>query len=414
MPRYRYDLSKVYLIWFSHYPDQALGIENELRLIRLRQQNPQTDVSLIYSARLLTPLAIASLRTFCDKHAIDLYDFDTEIMSLLSHHNDIRMYQIARKELIKTQRQQGGNFSAASDCLRLIVPVIAKLGIYMDFDVPCAFANTTETTVDAEAPLLLTIEGEYVFQGLEFHVYVNTDFLACAFDENNPVELDKDALKSIRCNQDRIIKNYEGKLTIDKLFHPIELTAEAEQEFNHLFGKFLKSNYPQSPFGLRKFILEFSDSSSNNKASKHNLMMIACSRISGPSNFWSLYSYAKPTDDIFTFGVLPVLDVYDNYIKLILASNAAKHPIISKCVTFTNTHQNEMEYVKKHGKNPAAGVLADLSWTEHGKLRKEQREAAFFAATIKIQRFFRNHREGTNKSQPLENNHAQNNTNQLK
>lgn len=31
MPRYQYDLSKVYLIWFSHNPDQALGIENELR-----------------------------------------------------------------------------------------------------------------------------------------------------------------------------------------------------------------------------------------------------------------------------------------------------------------------------------------------------------------------------------------------
>jgi len=87
------------------------------------------------------------------------------------------------------------------------------------------------------------------------------------------------------------------------------------------------------------------------------------------------------------------MDVYENYIKLILASNAAKHPIISKCVTFTNTHQNEVEYVKKHGKNPAAGVLADLSWTEQGKVRNEQREAALFAATIKIQHFFRHHRD---------------------
>lgn len=414
MPQYSYDLSKVYLIWFSHYSDQALGIENELRLIRLRQKNPQTIVSLIYSARLLTTHAIASLRTFCDKHAIVLYDFDTEIMSILSHHNDIRMYQIARKELIKTQRKQGGNFSAASDCLRLIVPVIAKLGIYMDFDVPCSFGNTTETKVYAEAPLLLTIEGEYAFQGLEFHVYVNTDFLACAFDENNPMELDKDALESIRCNQDRIIKNYEGKLTIDKLFHPLELTANATLEFNNLFGKFLKSDYPQSPFGLRKFILEFSDTILNNKASKHNLMIIACSRISGPSNFWSLYSYAKPADDIFTFGVVPVIDVYYKYIKLILASNATIHPIISKCVTFTNTHQKELEYIKKHGKNPAAGVLADLSWTERGKANKEQRETALFDATIKVQRFFRHHHEVSKKSQPLESNHTQNNDNQLK
>src|SRR3990167_9122427 len=95
---YYYDLSKIFLIWFSHYPKQALGVENELRLIRMRQKSPQTVISLIYSAQLLTSNAIASLCAFCKKHSIDLYDFDTEIMSLLSHHNDVRMFQIARKE----------------------------------------------------------------------------------------------------------------------------------------------------------------------------------------------------------------------------------------------------------------------------------------------------------------------------
>lgn len=405
MPNYHFDLSKVYFIWFSHYPDEALGVENELRLIRMREKSPQTIISLVYSSQLLTTNAVTSLRAFCGKHRIVLYDFDTEVMSLLTHPKDIRMFQITRKELMMTKKQLGGNFAAASDSLRLVVPVIAKLGIYVDLDVPCAFGNSAEIKVSAEAPLLLNVEGELVLQGRAFNMYVNTDFIACAYDENNPTELAKDALTTIRCIQDRIIKNYDDKLTMDKLFNPMELAADAAQDFNYLFSEFIKTDYPQSPYGLRRFILEYKYPGASNELRdilKENFLKTACSRISGPSNFWSLYMYAKPPGDTFTFGSVPALGVYADYIKLFIASNATKHPVISKCVTFTNTRHCEMEYVKKHGKNPEAGVLADLSWTARGKDNKDKREATLLAATINVQRLFRQHHESRKEAQPVD------------
>ena len=58
----------------------------------------------------------------------------------------------------------------------------APATIYVDLDVPCAFAKITETKVSAKAPLLLNVEGEFVFQGRGFNLYVNTDFIACAYD----------------------------------------------------------------------------------------------------------------------------------------------------------------------------------------------------------------------------------------
>lgn len=371
----------------------------------MRQKSPQTTINLIYSALLLTTNAIALLETFCEKHRIVLYNFDTEVMCLLSHPSDIRMFQIARKELIMTKRQHGGNFSAASDCLRLIVPVITKLGSYVDLDVPCAFGNTTETQISAQAPLLLNVQGKFLFEGCIFSIYVNTDFIAYAYDENNPKELAKDTLTTIRCIQNRIIKNYDGKLTMEKLFNSMERAEGVVQEFHCLFIDFLKSGYPQFPFGLRRFILERNYPATSNKERailQDHFMNMACSRISGPTNFWSLYMYAKPADDSYTFGCVPTQNVYADYIKLIVASNATVHPVISKCVTFTNTQQCQTEYVKKHGKSPEPGVLADLSWTTRGKANKDQREAALLTSAIKIQGLFQQYCETKNELEPLD------------
>jgi hypothetical protein len=56
--QYSFVINKTYRIWFSNNPDVFLGIENELRFIRLREKNKNHKLAFIYSSKCLNPLAI--------------------------------------------------------------------------------------------------------------------------------------------------------------------------------------------------------------------------------------------------------------------------------------------------------------------------------------------------------------------
>ena len=49
-------------IWLSTNPDTFLNLENQLRLIRMREINPGDSISFVYSEKLLKDHALESLR----------------------------------------------------------------------------------------------------------------------------------------------------------------------------------------------------------------------------------------------------------------------------------------------------------------------------------------------------------------
>ncbi len=115
-----------YKIWFSKSPDSFLPLENQLRFIRMRQKNPSRKLSFIYSANCLSNSALKALIPFCKTYDIQPIDFDSEVDTQTSplKDQDKSIFQIAQDEIAHCRNQTGGSMAAASDCARLIVPLI--------------------------------------------------------------------------------------------------------------------------------------------------------------------------------------------------------------------------------------------------------------------------------------------------
>ena len=148
-PTYRFDITKYFKIWFSKNPANFLGIENELRFIQMRESNPTATLTFVYSSTCLNAEALNKLKDFCKRHKITPVDFDTDVVTLLTHDSDKAMYTLAQEEIKRTLNNSGGNLAAAADCVRLIAPIIEKFGIYADFDLACNLSNLKVQTVDS-------------------------------------------------------------------------------------------------------------------------------------------------------------------------------------------------------------------------------------------------------------------------
>lgn len=141
-------------IWFTK-PGSSEGLggfENEMRLIRAREQNTSHSILLVYEPRNLTPDAKTKVKDFCEKHNIQLMSLD-DIESQLhaaysrdaideeSYTTQISLLGRARVECI----HKNGNLAAASDIVRTLTPALAVGPIegehhgtrmYTDFDEP--------------------------------------------------------------------------------------------------------------------------------------------------------------------------------------------------------------------------------------------------------------------------------------
>jgi hypothetical protein len=116
---YNFRINKFYKIWFSDKPDVFLGIENELRFIRMRENNKTHQLALIYSSKCLNRNARKKLKKFCQKYTIQPVDLDTQVRDMLTEQLDIDLYNIAQLEIQNTLDKNYGNLAAASDCARL-------------------------------------------------------------------------------------------------------------------------------------------------------------------------------------------------------------------------------------------------------------------------------------------------------
>lgn len=193
-------------IWFSKDKDVFLDFENQLRLVRARLVNPEAKIHFIYSSKWLSTKAKDELTRFCNKHRITPVDFDTEIKNILKSKNDKKLYALAKKEIQFACENKGGNLAGASDCVRVILAVLKKYGIYTDHDVEINLSKKRKV-LNIKSPVLIQAKRQANSNAFP---ELNTDTFAVARHPSDPSTLCDEGVKRTIVMQDEIIKRYEN------------------------------------------------------------------------------------------------------------------------------------------------------------------------------------------------------------
>lgn len=168
---YSYNPHQHTKIWLSNNPELFMNLENQIRLIKMRETNPHDQIHLIYDASLLTLRAIDALMVFCKEHSILPINAD-KFKNQLKSDNERQLFCFYQDEI--QHLSEGGNLAVASDILRWLSPVYA-LGTYSDFDFPID-TSALPNQIKVAVPLLLNI-GSLKLGKQEF-VFVNNDYVA--------------------------------------------------------------------------------------------------------------------------------------------------------------------------------------------------------------------------------------------
>ncbi|MBA3536684.1 MAG: hypothetical protein H0T84_08765 [Tatlockia sp.] len=385
-PRFLFDLSKYYKIWFSDKPEDFLGIENELAFIRMRKDNPNAKLFFIYSSICLSPDALDKLKLFCKNYNIRPFDFDSIEEQDLVHDYDKKLYSFAKKEIAHRLNQTGGSMASAADCLRLIVPNIVKHGIYSDFDLEIKLSQLNADMVSLRAPLLFPADMLSLTSSMTL-MSSNSDFLAFSVcSEHNP-SLSIEALIAVRNLQEIIIQNYEGTFSWEKISPKLKVEEFIKYpKLKDLLDQF-HINYPENPtiFYFRTYLASLPDLQAEKgqpEPIKTFLMKLSVINISGPGIYCSLYK------DLFPKGYshipVPVPSNDSNwlpFLKKYELSNLGYYGVIDQLVEHKNSAHGAMS-TKLSGKKEA---LSDQSWMEAGKLAKQNREEKIQNSAIVVQ-----------------------------
>ncbi|ARB91146.1 glycosyltransferase family 88 protein [Legionella longbeachae] len=168
---YQYNPKLHVKIWLSNDPNVFINLENQIRLLEMREKNPKDTVHLVYDSTLLTHSSVQALHEFSKENDIILIDAH-RIKDILELENEKKLYGFYNEEI--SNLNSGGNLGVASDILRWLSPIY-KLGTYTDFDVPIDTANIP-STIPVDSPLLLNI-GSLKIGKKEF-ILANNDFVA--------------------------------------------------------------------------------------------------------------------------------------------------------------------------------------------------------------------------------------------
>ncbi|CAM2837099.1 putative glucosyltransferase Lgt1 [Legionella steigerwaltii] len=168
---YQYNPKLHVKIWLSNNPNVFMNLENQIRLIEMREKNPDDTIHLVYESTLLTQTSINALREFCREHRIVFIDANA-IHSSLQSYNEKKLYEFYKDEICNLKA--GGNLAVASDILRWLSPIFKK-GTYTDFDFPVDTSHLPKL-IPTEMPILLNI-GSLKIRSKEF-ILANNDFVA--------------------------------------------------------------------------------------------------------------------------------------------------------------------------------------------------------------------------------------------
>lgn len=377
-PTYEFDITRFFKIWFSKDPAQFLGIENELRFIRMRDKNPNQRVFFVYSSKCLYADALNNLKLFCRRYRITPLDFDTEIPFLLTDKHDKELYDLAKLEIKNTLEDNEGNLGAAADCTRLLAPIIEKCGIYTDFDVECHLSDIQVDRVIIKAPILFN--AEIMLFPQKSALSFNSDFLAYA---SNPgtTNLCSEALLAIRYVQKEIIKNYKTPLNLKALSK-----YQLEKKIIEIMANYIKDHPTSNVFEFRKFVKELrlpNISASNLANIKHKLLIASVAAISGPHAYQAIYKQLFPKGESeLPTAINTNAAEWRPYLDLYRKSSVSFYDPIADALKCRNNHTGEIAAMldaltkPKAKKNISdyAASLSDSSWTPRGEQWKKLRE----------------------------------------
>ncbi|KTD06585.1 putative glucosyltransferase Lgt1 [Legionella gratiana] len=181
---YQYNPSFHVKIWLSNDPAVFMNLENQIRLIEMREKNPHDLIHLVFDSTLLTHASVQALHEFSKENNIALIDAHTVDEKLVLG-NEKKLYSFYKEEV--SNLNAGGNLGVASDILRWLSPVFRK-GTYTDFDVPINTQNIP-SHISVEMPLLLNI-GSLKIGKKEF-ILANNDFVAIVDEVAAKNEIDR-------------------------------------------------------------------------------------------------------------------------------------------------------------------------------------------------------------------------------
>lgn len=168
---YQYNIHVHVKIWLSNNPNVFMNLENQIRLIEMRETNLEDIIHLVYESTLLQQQAIQELHLFCKENniiAIDAHYIDSKLQTK----QEKILYEFYKAEIYNLKT--GGNLGVASDILRWLSPIY-RYGTYTDFDFPIDTSHFPEPIL-VDAPILLNI-GSLKMGKNEF-ILSNNDFVA--------------------------------------------------------------------------------------------------------------------------------------------------------------------------------------------------------------------------------------------
>ncbi|MCS5710797.1 glycosyltransferase family 88 protein [Candidatus Berkiella aquae] len=238
-------------VWFSQESHIFLDIENQYRLVGIRQLHEAADFTFIYSSVCLSNKANRELTFFCQQNNINSINFDTDIRQMLEHRFDVKLYEYIQKELSLFCHGSNKDLFAAMQCVPLILPVSEKFGIFSNFQSSIDFRHVPKI-MKVLAPILLPHEN-ISKMGVITDPNVNNNLLMMAIDEDNPDILCVEATNTMRQLQEQLINTYSQNndlsISLSKIGFlrqkpqdKIEIVHEITNDHHHCITHAIKSN----------------------------------------------------------------------------------------------------------------------------------------------------------------------------
>lgn len=250
---YTFNANKAFFIWFSKDKETFLNIENQIRLINIRKENPALQITMIYSKVLLSDTAQANMSVFLFEYNIQAKDLEalcTEDADRYSP-NEQLLITFAKTELQKWTTNEGGNSASASDILRTLSPILLDYGFYFQLSSSLKLEDK-EKLIPINTPMVCWVDKDE-----RGNTVVNNNFLALATIEETG-ELHPHAQFIIEKIQATLLSQYTKPLSIE-LFQT-EQSVET-LIFNGILDSFIQKNKMATIFDFRKILTSFNQKS---------------------------------------------------------------------------------------------------------------------------------------------------------
>lgn len=345
---YQLDLSRIGFIWFSDNPDEFMPSLNKFRLIQNRIRNPNAKFYLVYSSQCLSPQAHQALEEFSKQIDITLIDFDTHLFQAQKTPVDNDIYHIASSEIFHTRKNSGGSLASASDCVRLLEPLLEICANYIDLDIDFDLSNMPKL-LPVKAPIIFpsrTIQIEQIKVPSITNSFMGVSVIADDISQIHPKA--KEKLNSVKA---KIVENYQYPSA--DIFLTEFAGFPSILGSNPFVARLVRKLFEKKCdiFQYRQLISAIPDENLRQQLYKESVM-----KSSGPFTWYHLYDE--------TVKLLQASSEFKEFIPVLLEE------LLTELENASELH-NGLQDCFLQNNNPEQNVQgqfkSDVSWTPYGK-----------------------------------------------